>query len=171
MWRRTVVTFLTAAVLAGTLWVGLAIAQEPAREGRWPRDPEQMRQRMAERMRESLGATEDEWKVLGPRIEKVQQLMRQSRGVGFVRGRRPGEGRRAEGAPEREQSEVEKKAEALRSLLDDEASGAEAITAALDALRKAREKAQEDLAAARKELREVVTARQEARLVLMGILD
>jgi len=169
MWRRTVVTFLTAAVLAGTLWVGLAIAQEPAREGRGPRDPEQMRQQTAERMRESFGATEDEWKVLGPRIEKVQQLMRQSRGSRF--GRRPGEGRRAEDAPEREQSEVEKKAEALRSLLDDEASGAEAITAALDALRKAREKAQEDLAAARKELREVVTARQEARLVLMGILD
>ncbi|GAH53653.1 unnamed protein product, partial [marine sediment metagenome] len=78
MWRRTVVTFLTAAVLAGILWVGLAIAQEDPREGRGPRDPEQMRQRMeefrqrmAERMRESFGATEDEWKVLGPRIEKV----------------------------------------------------------------------------------------------------
>jgi len=137
---------------------------------------EEFRRRMSDRMREQLGATEEEWKVLQPRIEKVQQLQRQGRGGfggrgGRGRGGRPGEARRPEGAPEREQPEVEKKTEALRSLLDDKASGAGAIKAALDALRRAREQAQKDLAVARKELQGVCTMRQEARFVLMGLLQ
>jgi len=193
MRRCTAVMCLATALLVGALCVGQAIAagapppppdRERGREGRGPRSPEEWRQRMEEfrqrmqdQMREQLGATVEEWKVLQPRIEKVSQLMRQSRG-GFRwmfgrrdRGRRGGDDRRPEGAPEREQSDIEMKTEALRSLLDDETSSAGSIKAALDALRKARQKAQDELALARKELREVVTARQEARLVLMGLLD
>ena len=118
-------------------------------------------------MREQLGATADEWtKVLKPRLDKVQQLQRQMRG-GFRGRRRP----RAEGAAEAELSDVEKKTEALRKLLDDKASGAAAIKTALGALRKAREKTQKELEAARKKLQGVVTMRQEAQLVLMGVLD
>ncbi len=146
--------------------------------GDWQARMEEFRKRMQDRMREQFGATEDEWKVLYPRIEKVQQLMRQSRGGFGGRGgrggrgdRRPGGDRRPEGAPERQQSEVEKKTEALRNLLDDKASGAQAIKAALDALRAARQKTAQELAVARKELRQVVTMRQEARLVLTGVLD
>jgi len=36
-------------------------------------DPAQFRQRMDERMKEALGATDEEWKVLQPKIEKVQR--------------------------------------------------------------------------------------------------
>ncbi|KPK48388.1 MAG: hypothetical protein AMK72_07045, partial [Planctomycetes bacterium SM23_25] len=104
-------------------------------------------------------------------------LMRQSRG-GFGamlgrggRGRGPGDERRPEGQPEREQSDVEMKTEALRSLLEDQTSSPASIKAALDALRKARQKAQDELALARKELREIITSRQEAQFVLMGLLD
>ncbi|MHC4353963.1 MAG: hypothetical protein ACYS0H_14740, partial [Planctomycetota bacterium] len=50
--------------------------------GRQQFDPEQMRQRMDQAMRERLGATEAEWKVLGPRVNKVMELSRQSRGSG-----------------------------------------------------------------------------------------
>ena len=200
MWRRTVVMLVTAAVVAGSLWAGQAIAQQPPQRGGErggrgePRDPEQMRQRMEEfrqrisdRFREQLGATEDEWKVLEPRLEKVQQLMRQSRGgsrggmiggmfggggrFGRDRDRGPREGQPPEGAPEVEQPDVVQKTEALRSLLEDETSSASSIKAALDALRAARQKAQQELAAARKELCEVITAKQEAQLVLMGILE
>ncbi len=192
MSRHTVVMYL-AAILIGAVCVGQAMAAEgrppppPGQErGRGgPRSPEEWRQRMEEfrtriedQLRERLGATEEEWKVLQPRMDKVQQLMRQSRGGfrGMIgrggRGRRGGDDRQpAEGTPERESSDVEKKTEALQSLLDDETSSAPSIKAALAALRKARQKAQDELAVARKELRKVVTLRQEGQLVLMGMLD
>jgi len=207
MWRRTAVMVVAAIVVAGALWASQALAQQPperggergrrggppgAEEARRRMDPEQMRQRMEEfrqrmsdRLREQLGATEDEWKILEPRIQKVQDLMRQGRGgfrgrgympggggrFGRDRGRGPREGQTPEGAPEEDQPDIVKKTEALRSLLEDETSSASSIKAALDALRAARERAQQELAAARNELREVITARQEAQLVLMGILD
>ena len=134
---------------------------------------EDFRKRMSDRMREQLGASEEEWKVLQPRIEKVQTLQRQGRGGfgGRGRGRRPGGDRRAEGDAQRDRPDVEKKSEALRNLLEDKASQAGAIKAALGALRKARVKAAQELATARKALREVVTVRQEAQLVLMGTLE
>jgi len=200
--RRMVLLGVLLAVLIGVGWLADAVAQprrpggdrpggeaRPGRDrgardrgprdrGDWQARMEEFRRRMSDRMREQLGATEEEWKVLQPRIEKVQRLQRQGRGgfrgFGFRgrgRGGRPGEARQPGGAPEREMPEVEKKTEALRSLLDDEASGAQAIRAALTALRQARDKARRELEAARKELREVVTMRQEARLVLMGILE
>jgi hypothetical protein len=136
---------------------------------------------MSERMREQLAAGEEEWKILEPRIQKVQQLQRNQGGVfrgfggawgGFGRGGRRFRDRTpADDAPPREPSEIEKKSEALTALLDDEASRAGAINAALEAYRGTKRKAQVELATARKDLREVVTLRQEGRLVLMGILD
>ena len=180
--RRRMVLVLVAASVIGACWLTQALSQQTRQEGQTGqarRDRagrmEQFRQRMQERMREQLGANEQEWKVLQPRIEKIQQLQRDTRGGFRGRvargGRRGGEAQPPAAAAEREQSEVQKKTEALRSLLDDEAAGAGAIKAALDALRKAREKAQKDLAVARKELQGVVTVRQEARLVLMNILE
>jgi len=181
MLRRGMVLMLACAGVIGGLWLAQGLSQQgprerarPGAEARQPRGRErtaEFQRRRDERMREQLGATEAEWtKVLKPRINKVQTLQRQMRG-GF-RGRRP---RRAEGAAEGaarpEQSDVEKKTAALRNLLDDEASGAAAIKAALGALRKAREKTQKELDAARKKLQEVVTVRQEAQLVLTGVLD
>jgi len=182
MSRRKAVVVGMAGVVLGGLWAAQALSQQPRegqrREGDRRQRMEEFRRRMQERMRERLGATEAEWKVLQPRIEKVQQLQRATRGgfrigMGGRRGgRRPGgEAQREGDAPQREQSEIEKKSEALRNLLDDQNSAAQAIKAALDALRRAREEAQQDLAAARKELRGVVTVRQEAQLVLMGLLE
>ena len=200
MARRKMYLGLIAAVVVGSCWVGSAMSQPARRPGgdragadraggdrrgrdRGSRDPEEMRRRMEEwrqrgrdRMREQLGATEDEWKVLQPLIEKVQTVQRESRGSrfgGFFGGRGRGRGgeRRAEGDADPDRPEVEKKTEALRSLLEDKASQAGAIKAALDALRKARLKAAQDLAMARKELQQVVSVRQEAQLVMMSILD
>jgi len=190
MLRTRVVLVLVMVGIIGACWLAQAISQQAdtERQGRGEhadrqRDRsgdrsqrmEEFRKRMEQRMREQLGASEEEWKALQPGIEKVQQVMRQTRG-GFGRrtgrsDRRPEDAQRPEAGQERERSEVEKKTEALRSLLGDKASGADAIKAALDALRQAREKAQQELAAARKDLRSIVTVRQEAQLVLMGILD
>ena len=185
MLRRAMVLVLACAGVIGGLWLAQGLSQQapgrPARPGAEARPRGNRSERRAEFqrrrdewMREQLGATEAEWtKVLKPRLDKVQTLQRQMRGgFGAMRGRGRGRGRQpAEGAAQPEQSDVQKKTAALRNLLDDKASGAAAIKAALGALRKAREASQKDLEAARKKLREVVTVRQEAQLVLMGTLD
>jgi hypothetical protein len=147
-------------------------------------DPEQMRQRMEQRLREQLGATEQEWKVLGPRVLKVQELSRQVEGRGGMfgafgrrggfggRGGRPGgPGGDRPGAPQRELTAVERAQEQLRTVLDNSESTPEQIKAQLTALRTAKEKTKQELAAAQQELRKIITIRQEAILVMMGTLD
>ncbi len=145
-------------------------------------DPERMHQMMEQRMRQQLGATEQEWKVLGPRVMKVAELSRQTRGGGMG-GMMPGGmgpmmgGRRGSmmgggpGGPGKEQTAVEKAHEQLRTVLDNTSATPEQIKTQLAALRKARETARQQLAAAQKDLRETITVRQEAQLVMMDILE
>jgi septal ring factor EnvC (AmiA/AmiB activator) len=68
-------------------------------------------------------------------------------------------------------SPVGKATQELQATLDDKSSTADQITAKLAALRDAREKSKADLAQAQKELRELLTQRQEATLVMMGMLE
>jgi hypothetical protein len=131
-----------------------------------------MRQMMEQRTREQLGATEAEWKTLGPRVMKVEQLNRQlsgsSRGgMAFGGGRRGG----AEGGQEGEMTAMDKASQALRTTLRNESASPDQIKKELAALRTAREAAKKDLAAAQQDLRKSVNVRQEAQLVLMGLLD
>ena len=133
---------------------------------------------MERRMREQLGATEQEWKVLGPRVMKVSELRRQLSGFGrggtFFGGRRGPQGDRPGGrqdAPARELTPLEKASEQLRTLLSDKAATPEDIKKQLTALRAAREKGKQELATAQLQLRKIVTVRQEAQLVLMDMLD
>jgi hypothetical protein len=144
-------------------------------------DPERIREMIAERMRESLGVSEEEWEIIGPRVEKVQLLSQAAAGRGgfgrFMGGRGGRGGDRSEGVtrqmPEQPPTvaNVQKALEELRTLLDDETTKAADIKTKLTALREAREKAKQELDKAQKSLREVVTLRQEAQLVLMGLLD
>jgi hypothetical protein len=91
-------------------------------------------------------------------------------GMGFMwRGRR-GRGGQPE-TPEEEQSAVQKAASDLQTTLEDENAPAETIKAQLTAYRKAREEARVELAKAQEQLREVLTVRQEAQLVLAGMLE
>ena len=88
--------------------VGATMAQEGRRagggQGRW--DPEQMRQMMMDRVKESLGATDEEWTVIGPRYETVTTLARDARGGGMF-GRRGGfGGRGGRGGPGGEAAEA-----------------------------------------------------------------
>ena len=145
-------------------------------------DPERMRQMMSQRMQEMFGATDEEWKILGPRVTKVQELSREVGGGfrgGMMFGRRggpqggPGGGRFGgrQGAPDREQTEVEKATEGLQTLLENTSATPDQIKNQLTALRAAREKTKQQLAVAQKELRQIITVRQEAQCVMMGILD
>jgi hypothetical protein len=131
-------------------------------------DPAQMRQQMMDRMKEQLGATDDEWKVLMPKIEKVMQAQRDSSGGGFggMMGGRGGRGGNNQ-APE---TPIGKAAQDLRTTLENKDAKADEISAKLKVYREARESAQQALAQAQKELKEVLTLRQEAILVLSGRL-
>ncbi len=138
-------------------------------------DPAQMRQMMEQRTREQIGATEAEWKTLGPRVMKVDQLTRQisgGRGGMFPgSGRRPGQGDQPAAGQEAQMTALEKASQALRTSLRNEATSPDEIKKQLAALRTAREAAKKDLALAQQELRKSVNVRQEAQLVLMGLLD
>lgn len=195
--RKTTLTVLLALFTLAI--AGMVIAQPQAgqrgqrggqrgqrgpgqRGGFGDRNPEEMRrmieERIAERMKEQLEITDEEWKVLQPRMRKVMELTQQTRGPGgrgpggpggmFGRpgGPRPG-GDGNQGQP---QNEVQKANDALRSLLDGENPSAEGIKAKLTALRNAREKAKQELTKAQQELRQLLTLKQEARLVLMGFM-
>ena len=178
MTRRRALMCLVLAAVVGALWIGQAVSEEePVLTERQKRRAE-FRKRVQERMRESLGASEEEWKVLQPRIEKVQRLSGQSRFGGmrgmFGRGRRGGRGgdrQRRDAGAARPQSDIQKKTQALRKVLENKDSKAADIKAGLKALREARVKARADLAKAQKGLREVITLRQEGQLVLWRLLD
>ena len=121
--------------------------------------------------------------MIGPLVEKVQTLSRDmNSGRGMMamgmlgqRGGAGGTDRRRGGAPagttEEPPSELRRAQEALQAALADETSTPALIKDRLTAYRKAREKARLDLAKAQEELRQVLTVRQEAQLVLMGLLD
>ncbi len=129
------------------------------------------REQFMTRLKERLGATDDEWKVLQPKIEKVNTARRSSfGGFGGGGGRRGGNNGDAAATPT-EQSPVQKASADLRTALENKDAPAEDIAKKLAALREAREKARAEVTAAQKELKEVLTQRQEAVLVTFGMLD
>lgn len=77
----------------------------------------------------------------------------------------------AEGGEGGEPTATGKAQEDLRAALDQEGVDAATIQAKLTALREAREQAKQELATAQSKLREVLTLKQEAHLILMGLLD
>ena len=181
---RPVVTAAIAAVvlLAGTL-VSEAQDQQPGGErGRRPRgelrgegergrgfrgaprgqmDPARMREMMAQRLKEGLGCTDEEMEVIGPRVQKVVEAQAGARMRGFMGMGGP----RGPGAPS------DPEGAALRTAIASEDTPKADIEAKLKAYRDSVKKKEAALTKAREELREVVTLRQEAQLVLMGILD
>lgn len=145
--------------------------ERPRRNADGPRfDRGEWATRMNERMREQLGASAEEWEVLRPKFEKVTQAQRALRPGGFGFGRRGGPG--GPGADDAEDaSPLAAATRDLRETLDREDASAEDIQAKLTALREAREQARRELEAAQDELRALLTQRQEATLVMMGVLD
>jgi hypothetical protein len=135
-------------------------------------DPNAFQARMMEQLKGNLKATDDEWKVLEPKIEKVQTLQRQMRmdGMRGMFGSQRGSGNE-QPTPPAPTTEIGKKTAELQKLLADEKSSPADIKAALKAVRNAREKVKADIAAAQKDLRDVVNVRQEAELVVIGTLE
>lgn len=120
---------------------------------------------------QSLGATEEEWKVLQPKMEKVQTLQSQA-GGGMMMGGGMGGGMMVTmGGANQEQPAVQQKLAALAKVLaNKDATNQEVATAAKE-YRDAKAKAKEALEAARKELKELLTVKQEAQLLAWGMLE
>ncbi len=149
--------------------------QDGQRRGGGRFDPAQFRQRMLDRMKEQLGASDDEFKALAPKIEKVFQLQRDSSAFGGM-GRRAGGGPGGPGGPglggeDQPQSPVMEKRHALQQLLDNKDAKPQDIKAKLEDYRAARKQAREELSKAQDDLRGVLTQRQEAALIMVGLLD
>jgi len=152
--------------------------------GRGNFDPAAFRQRMMDRLKTELGASDDEMQALMPKIEKVMQLQRDA-GGGRGFGRRgggpggpggpggnggpggPGGGPPTNATP----SPVREKSADLQATLENKDAKPDEIKAKLDALRAARAQAKQDLAAAQQELKGLLTQRQEAVLVENGMLE
>jgi hypothetical protein len=175
--------------------------------GRGNFDPEQIRQQIAQRMKERIGASDEEWSVLQPKVEKVMQLQRRTASGGgmgmlFGRGGRggggPGGGDRGDRGGDRgdrggdrgdrggdrgdrrgpggglfggdDDSPVAQARRELQRSIEANAN-ADELKAKIAAFREARTKAREELTQAQQELRELLTMKQEAALVMMGMLE
>jgi hypothetical protein len=156
-------------------------------------------------MQQTLGANDEQWKVIEPRLKKVKYYREQAFigvkppfqtdfssfntgpggaqgfGGGFaggfqLQGGFGGSGGTFQNLPRHQDSEGpmsdgEVLCEEIQRLLDDPQTTPEQVSQKLDALRKEREKARRQWVAAQQQLREVLDFRQQAKLVLMGLLD
>jgi len=147
----------------------------------------EFRQRMNDRLKTTLKASDDEWAVIQPLLERVETVQARTItagrfGFGGRRGGGGGPGAGNGGAnatgtpgPESQGNRPNRfsspEADALRAALDSEGTSSDEIKTRLQALRESRKKAAADLTQAREDLKKVLTFRQEAVLVEMGLLD
>jgi hypothetical protein len=153
-------------------------------------DPNQMQSMMDDNSRQTMGATVEEWKVLGPRFNKVQTLSRSINGGAqgilgsFGMGGRGGMamlggmgGRGGMGGISSmltaflgEPTALDKARDNLNAALGNPSATAE-LQAAMRAYREAKNKAKTELATAQAELKKICTVQQEATLIAMGMLE
>lgn len=123
-------------------------------------DPAQMTERFAERIKEDLAFSDEEWKAVKPLVVKVMDArMKANANMGGLRGRRGGD-----------QPSANPTADALSKALEAKAP-TEEVKAKLAAYREQQKKNEEELKTAREALRKVLSVNQEAQLVLRGLLD
>jgi hypothetical protein len=150
------------------------------RGGRGNFDPAQFQQQMMERTRENLEVKDDtEWKALEPVVQKVMDARREAfsgmgRGFGGRRGGGGGGGGQSSdqgggGGRRGGFGQPSPEAEALQKAIDSKASKAE-LKAALAKYHESRKAKQAALEKAQDELRNVLTARQEAIATVNGLL-
>ena len=129
---------------------------------------EKARQDAADQVRKDMGATEEEWTNTQPLIEKIKACQKDLRGAGAAApAARPASS--TDDPPEK--TEIEKKTAELKTLLKDKEAMAARIKPAMEALRQARAKVQQELDKAQKDLRKMTNVREEAYLFATGVLE
>jgi hypothetical protein len=193
MQRKVMTIGVVACILA--LTGGLSFAQAGAGGGGGRRggggnfDPAQMRQRIADGLKQQLGADDQAWKVMEPRVMKVWDLSQQAnaggrRGMFGMMGGRRGQGGQGAAAdaggqappvrgsgPGGELTALDKAMAQLRTTLENQSASPDDIKKQLTAVREAKMKSQQDLAAAQADLKQILTVKQEAQCVLLGLLS
>ena len=159
-------------------------------------NPAQLRQAILGRIQGQVGFTDDEWTVVEPRLWRIVGLQAQtgSGQIGSAAGmmRRLGRGRGGGGGPgavpaggmnfdpnaimsqifnDGKPIPALEAEQGLEALLDDPNSSTDQIEIKLREYRDAVKKAKTELAAAQKDLQNLLTVRQEAILVQMGLID
>jgi len=165
----------------------------------------QMQQRFADRMKDLLGVSDDQWTAIAPTIDQIRRLQHDISGggpgaMGFGPGGPGGPGGQNAQGPDGQQggpqdgppgggppggfgggpngpptdqqrSDVQQKQADLLALVRNSDSSKDDILAKVAALRDARSQAQADLVKAQATLRSILTLRQEAAMVAVGILN
>jgi hypothetical protein len=147
-------------------------------------NPSQMQQTMLDstlrNLQLQLNATDDEWKVLKPRLEIVYLAKNDAGGSmsgimgmmgGMGRGRGRSSGMRGQQGNSAEQSEATRLTNELQALLDDSSASPSTIYSKLMEVRAAQQRADNKVKAAQRELLQLLTARQEATLFMAGLLN
>ena len=173
---------LTQSVLLAGAFTALglittATAQEQKAPQRGGFNPEEMRARMTERVRELLDVkNEDEWKLIQTRLEKTQEAQREVRSLsGDLRllfsqgGDQGGERRPGRGGPGSFSGTPNPDSEALSKAVQAK-SPTDELKQRLARVREARKAAEAKYEKAADDLRQVLTVRQEATLVAIGLL-
>ncbi len=138
-------------------------------------------QRRNEMAKTALKASDEEWSVIQPLLEKVETKMRESMGgryggmMGGGGGRRGGARENGEGGPRPDRGPGGRggspESQALAETLKNDGATADEIKTKLAAVREQRKKSAAELTQAREDLKKVLNMRQEASLVAMGVLD
>lgn len=144
--------------------------QGGGRGGRGNFDPAQMQQRMNERIKERFGSTDEEWKAIEPLVTKVNEARMASmagmgRGMfgGRNRGGDQGGGPRFGPEPSAEETALSEAVEANASKDD--------LKAKMAAYRKAKAAKEAELKTAQENLKKVLTTKQEAIALQMGLVQ
>ncbi len=112
-----------------------------------------------QRYKDEMGFSDDEWQAVSPLLKNVLMKQAESMMRGFGgRGRGP-------------EATANPTVDALRKALDDDQTSAAKFKSLIKDYRADVKKKQEELKKARAELLDVLTARQEAYLLLRGILE
>jgi len=123
-------------------------------------------------IQQTLGSTDDEFAALSPKILQVltflQRLNAGGGGTAISIHERAGQAQNPDGSPP---SPAQQAHADLQYTVDKPDSTPELIKAKLEAYRSVVAKVKEDLAAAQKDLLAVLTQKQEAQLVLLGVLN
>jgi hypothetical protein len=120
-----------------------------------------------------MKSTDDEWEILSPRIETIIHLQNEVRAGRDPKGPREPKSNKPQSPdePAKPMSEVLAKARELTATLFNEGAPASDVRMKVAAIREARAKAHHQLTSAQEELRQLLTYRQEAVLIIMGILE
>ena len=158
--------------IAAALFIGVGDVSAQNNGGGGNFDRAQFQQRMMERFQTELGITNDtDWSAIEPLVQKVQEAQRATRPD---MGRMFGRNRGGQGGPGGRRgmfgAAPNPAADALQKAVDDNAP-TDQIKDLLAKYQASQKERQEKLAEAQKNLRAVLSVKQEAQATLMGLLD